>query len=111
MWGRGLDDRPVRVTFEPPAGSAWKVATQLFPTDDPMVFTAPNLQYLMDSPAELSDFELYTFTVADPVAPLNRPTFRVALHHDAPTGAEPYVASVEAIVREIGDGIRRVSGF
>ena len=101
MWGRGLDDRPVRVTFEPPAGSAWKVATQLFPTDDPMVFTAPNLQYLMDSPAELSDFELYTFTVADPVAPLNRPTFRVALHHDAPTGAEPYVASVEAIVREM----------
>ena len=101
MWGRGLEDRPVRLTFEPPAGSAWKVATQLFPTDNPMVFTAPNLQYLMDSPTELSDFELYTFTVADPAAPLNRPTFRVALHHDGSTGAEPYVASVEAIVREM----------
>ena len=101
MWGRGLEDRPARLTFEPPARSAWKVATQLFPTDDPLVFTAPNLQYLMDSPTELSDFELYTFTVADPAAPLNRPTFRVALHHNASTGAEPYVASVEAIVREM----------
>ena len=101
MWGRGLEDRPVRLTLEPPEDSAWKVATQLYPTDDPMVFTAPNLQYLMDSPTELSDFELYTFTVADPAVPLNRPTFRVALHHDASTGAEPYVASVEAIVREM----------
>ena len=101
MWSPGLEDRPVRVTFEPPAGSGWKVATQLFPTDDPMVYTAPNLQYLMDSPTELSDFELYTFTVADPTATRNRPTFRVALHHDGTSGAEPYVASVEAIVREM----------
>ena len=101
MWGRGLEDRPAHLTFEPPAGSAWKVATQLFPTDDPMVFTAPNLQYLMDSPAEVSDFELHTFTVADPTVPLNHPTFRVALHHDGSTGAESYVESVEAIVREM----------
>jgi predicted metalloprotease with PDZ domain len=101
MWGHGLEDRPVRLTFEPPAGSAWKAATQLFPTDDPMVFTAPNLQYLMDSPIELSDFELYTFVEADPSTLLNRPTFRVALHHNASTGAESYVASVKAIVREM----------
>ena len=101
MWGRGFEDRPFRLTFEPPSDSAWKVATQLFPTDDPMVFTAPNLQYLMDSPTELSDFELYTFNVADPAAPLNRPTFRVALHHDASAGAESYVASIAAIVGEM----------
>ena len=99
MWGRGLEDRPVRVTFEPPSGSAWKVATQLYPTDNPMVFTAPNLQYLMDSPTELSDFELHTFAVADPSS-ANRPTFRVALHHDVATGVDRYVASVETIVRE-----------
>ena len=36
MWARGLDARPVRVTFAPPAGSNWKPATQLFPTDDPV---------------------------------------------------------------------------
>lgn len=101
MWGQGLEERPVRVTFEPPAGSRWKAATQLFPTDDPMVFTAPNFHYLMDSPTELSDFDLYTFTVADPSVARDRPTFRVALHHDAATGADDYVAGVEEIVREM----------
>lgn len=101
MWGQGLEDRPMRLVFEPPSGSAWKAATQLFPTDDPMEFTAPNLQYLMDSPTELSDFELRTFAVADPSSSLNRPTFRVALHHGAATGVDAYVASVEAIVREV----------
>ena len=101
MWGQGLEDRPMRLVFEPPTGSAWKVATQLFPTDDPMVFMAPNLQYLMDSPTELSDFELRTFAVADPSSSLNRPTFRVALHHGATTGVDAYVASVEAIIREM----------
>jgi predicted metalloprotease with PDZ domain len=55
MWGRQLDTRPIRITFAAPAQSAWKVATQLFPTEDPWTFTAPNLQYLMDSPTELSD--------------------------------------------------------
>ena len=43
--------------------STWKAATQLFPTSDPWTFTAPNLQYLMDSPTELSDYTLRSFTV------------------------------------------------
>src|SRR6187431_1010942 len=43
MWARKMDDRPVRLTFTPPAGSNWKAATQLFPTSDPWTFTAPNL--------------------------------------------------------------------
>ena len=40
---------------------AWKVATQLFPTADPARFTAPHLQYFMDSPTELSAFTLREF--------------------------------------------------
>ena len=35
MWARGFDMRPARVTFEPPAGSKWKPATQLFPPRTP----------------------------------------------------------------------------
>ena len=50
MWGRGLDDRPAVVTFAPPQGRDWRVATQLFPGATPLEFTSPNLQYLMDSP-------------------------------------------------------------
>src|SRR6188768_49187 len=66
MWARGFDMRPARVTFEPPAGSKWKPATQLFPTEDAWTFTAPNLQYLMDSPTELSDYTLRSFKVHNP---------------------------------------------
>ena len=31
MWARGLDDRPSTLTFAPPAGARWQVATQLHP--------------------------------------------------------------------------------
>jgi hypothetical protein len=63
MFDLDRQDHPMRATFTPPAGSHWKVATQLYPTADPFTFTAPNLQYFMDSPTELSDFVLSTFTV------------------------------------------------
>ena len=55
MWARGLDERPrarhLRAAARTRRGSP---ATQLFPTADAWTFTAPNLQYLMDSPTELS---------------------------------------------------------
>lgn len=101
MWGLGLEGRPVHLVFEPPANTNWKVATQLYPTNNPMAFTAPNLQYLMDSPTELSDFELHTFSVTDPSSPANQPVFRIALHHDSRADIAHYVSSVEAIVREM----------
>jgi predicted metalloprotease with PDZ domain len=99
MWARGLDARAVRVTFAPPSGSAWKPATQLFPTDDPWTFTAPNLQYLMDSPTELSNQSFRSFKVRNPDG--REQTIVTAVHHDA-TDAEvdEYVAGTEKIVRE-----------
>ncbi len=66
IWARGLDMRPVRVTFVVPKALPWIVATQLFPTDDPWTFTAPNLQYLMDSPTELSAQTIKTFKATEP---------------------------------------------
>ena len=101
MWAHGLEDRAAHLTFERPAGTTWTVATQLYPTGDPLVFTAPNLQYLMDSPTEFSDFALRRFTVRDPSGPDYEPTFRVAVHHDGEAAAlEPYTRGVERIVRE-----------
>ena len=102
MWGDGLEDRPATLRFEPPPDSGWRVATQLYPTDDPLVFTAPNLQYLLDSPAEVSAFEERTFTVADPADPGYRPEFRIALHHTGGGGElDRYAEDVERIVREM----------
>ncbi len=106
MWAHGLDDRPATITFEQPPGMHWQVATQLHGTDDErrttnderpaLVFTAPNLQYLMDSPAEFGPVTLREFMVG--------PTrFRFAVHHTG-TDAEldAFVTDVEKIVRQEG---------
>lgn len=101
MWVPGLAMRPARVTFALPADSGWKIATQLYPAKDPMTFTAPNLQYLMDSPAELSNFAMRTFTVPALESGGKTQTVRVTMHHlgtDAELDA--YVAGFEKIVRE-----------
>ena len=76
LWARGFDDRPVELRFQSPDPD-WRIATQLAPTADPAVFTAPNLQYLMDSPTELSDHKVREWTVDD--AGVAR-TIRIALH-------------------------------
>ncbi len=101
LWAEGFDDRPVRVTFDLPQGSDWKIATQLYATPDAQTFTAPNLQYLMDSPAELSHFVMRVFQVP-PLRPGGKTqTIRVVAHAQA-TGAEfdTYVAGVQKLVRE-----------
>jgi predicted metalloprotease with PDZ domain len=99
MWARGFDMRPARVTFEPPAGSKWKPATQLFPTEDAWTFTAPNFQYLMDSPTELSDYTLRSFKVRNPDGKAF--TIHTAVHHDAdPSAIDEYAAGAEKIVNE-----------
>lgn len=101
MWARRLDARPARITFSPPAGYGWKPATQLFATADPWTFTAPNLQYLLDSPTELSDHSLRAFTVRNPDGKTF--TIRAAVHHDATEAdVDEYVAGVEKIVLEQG---------
>ena len=99
MWARRMDDRPVRVTFTPPAESGWKAATQLFPTSDPWTFTAPNLQYLFDSPTELSAYRLREFTVKNPDGKTF--TIRAAVHTESSDqDIDQYAAGVEKIVRE-----------
>jgi predicted metalloprotease with PDZ domain len=101
LWAKGFDDRPSRITFALPAGTDWKIATQLYTTADPQTFTAPNLQYLMDSPAELSNFAMATFQVP-PIDPAGKTeTIRVVAHSLA-TEAQfnDYVKGTEKIVRE-----------
>ncbi|MGH7501625.1 MAG: M61 family metallopeptidase [Longimicrobiales bacterium] len=83
MWAPVAADRPIRITFHPPAGSNWRVATQLGPTASPATFTSPHLQYFMDSPTELSDFDVREWTVA---SGSRQDTIRIALHHQ---GTDP----------------------
>ena len=98
MWARGLDERPVTIRFEPPSGSMWRVGTQLLPGADPFTYTAPNLQYLMDSPTEFSAFSLRTLSVA---GVQGAPVIRMVVHHTG-TDAEldAFARDVERIVGE-----------
>jgi predicted metalloprotease with PDZ domain len=100
MWARGLENRGAEVRFEQPAGRQWRVATQLYPTADPLTFTAPNFHYLMDSPSEFSAFTERRFTVSDGRGSIV-PVFRVALHHDGTDEeADAFARDTETIVRE-----------
>jgi predicted metalloprotease with PDZ domain len=96
VWGRGLEDRPATLTFEPPAGARWQVATQLHPGTTSTEFTAPNLQYLMDSPVEFGSHFVETFTVGPR-------TFRLAVHHQGTALEVRAIASdVAKIVEQQG---------
>ena len=79
MWARGLERRPIDGALRA-AGRARRGASRRSScrAATPFTFTAPNLQYLMDSPAEFSAFTLRTFTVPDE---RRTPVFRVAVHH------------------------------
>ncbi|TDW97229.1 M61 family metallopeptidase [Dinghuibacter silviterrae] len=80
LWLAGQDKAPIKITFQAPEGLHWAVATQLVPTADPFVFTAPGLQYLMDCPTELSDFRMANFEETNTDG--KKLTFRVSLHAD-----------------------------
>ncbi|WP_183575641.1 M61 family metallopeptidase [Mucilaginibacter sp. X5P1] len=64
MWVPGQTDRPVTVAFADIDKYGWKVATQL-KNDGANVYSAPNLQYLMDSPTELSNFKETSWKVVN----------------------------------------------
>jgi predicted metalloprotease with PDZ domain len=55
MWIPELQKRPIKVEFDGLEKYGWKVATQL-KNEGANVYSAPDLQYLMDSPTELSNF-------------------------------------------------------
>jgi len=96
MWARGLDDRPSTLTFAPPAGAVWQVATQLHRGSSALEFTAPNLRYLMDSPVEFGPVSIRQFTVGSR-------RFRLAVHHQGmDSDLDDYVRDVEKIVRQEG---------
>jgi len=98
MWARGAGDRPVRVRFEIPEGSGWRAATQLKPTGEPFTFEAPNCEYLMDSPVELSRFDLREWEVDDG---RRVQTLRLAVHHTGSAAdVDAFAGMVEKVVRE-----------
>ena len=93
MYAPSLEDAPMEITFDVREDLNWKVATQLEPIDD-ITFRAPNLQYFMDSPTEISDHDVRSFDV-------DGQTIHFVLHHNG-TDAEldEYFEQVKPIVLE-----------
>jgi predicted metalloprotease with PDZ domain len=56
MWVEGADKRPLKFEFDDLDKYGWKVATQL-KHEGSNIYSAPDMQYMMDSPTELSAFK------------------------------------------------------
>ncbi|HEY0898569.1 MAG TPA: M61 family peptidase, partial [Sphingobacteriaceae bacterium] len=99
MWLPQLTDRPVQVRFADLEKKGWKVATQLQPTAQKDVFTAPNHQYFMDSPTELSDFKQASWQDVNPDG--SKQTIRLASHtSDSQEVVDRFAKQVERMTRE-----------
>ena len=64
LWTVGQDSRAITIQFKDLDTYGWKVATQL-KHEGENVYSAPNLQYLMDSPTELSNFKETSWQVVN----------------------------------------------
>ena len=64
MWAYGFDHHPITIQFADVKKHGWKVATQLKPLEKDNYY-APDLQYVMDSPTELSDYKETSWTVTN----------------------------------------------
>lgn len=81
MWIKGYDKAPIEISFDLPKENKGIIATQLFPTSQSNTFTAPGLQYFMDSPTKIGDLIIREWQVNNPDG--KKYTIRIALEADA----------------------------
>lgn len=88
-----MSSAPIRLKIHPRAG--WRVATQLLPTADSTVFTAPNMQWFMDSPTEVGPvmFSSWRQGIGGKTE-----TIRLAVHH---LGTQAQVDSLAWLTRKV----------
>ena len=98
MWVKGLDKAPITIHFTVPDKN-WKIATQLKPTADATTFTAPGLQYFMDSPTKLGELHIQEWKVENTNG--KQQSFRLALEADATEAAvESMTNKLKLMVKE-----------
>lgn len=95
-----LENREIQVGFKVREDLNWKVATQL-PLVSGTTYWAPNLQYFMDSPIEISNHHLREFQVESNG---KNQTVQLALHHNGTEEeTETYFEKVKKVVLEERD--------
>ncbi len=105
MWMKGMDAAPIEISFDLPKENKGIIATQLTPTSDPHRFTAPGLQYFMDSPTKIGDLAFRQWSISNP----NGKTFtmRIALEADA---TKEQFDELETAVQKIVNEAKAVYG-
>ena len=98
MWVVGQDARPLKFEFGDVDKYGWKIATQL-KHEDGNVYSAPGLQYEMDSPTELSKFNATSWEVANPDGKKQRINLTVHSDDDQQT-IENFGKQVKKVVAE-----------
>jgi predicted metalloprotease with PDZ domain len=99
LWARGLENKPMEVTFTLPEGKNWKIATQLKLETKPYTFSAPHLQYFMDSPTLIGNFIQRKWQVPDGN---NTKTLELAIFNDGPeTVVDEFTQKLQQVVLEL----------
>lgn len=96
MYAPSLQENPIHIKFHPRVDLNWKVATQLKMTAENEYF-APDLEYFMDSPVEISDHGIKTFLLSS-----NGKEYKInfVLHQaDKLQGFDDYFEKVKKIVQ------------
>ncbi|MBS1790064.1 MAG: M61 family metallopeptidase [Acidobacteria bacterium] len=103
MWARGFENAPITVRFKLLPG--WKIATQLAPTADAEVFTAPHMQYFMDSPTMLANFRLREWTVQS-----NGKAYKMRLAINDPAASDKEVDEFAEMSKKIVEEQKAIFG-
>jgi predicted metalloprotease with PDZ domain len=99
MWVKELEKAPIEVKFALPEKSTWTIATQLHKTKDPNTFTAPGLQYFMDSPTKIGELIWKEWTLDN--AGGKQSKFRLALEANSNDSlATSFAGKVKKITQE-----------
>jgi predicted metalloprotease with PDZ domain len=98
MWVKGLENAPITIHFSD-VDTNWKIATQLKPSGDANTFTAPGLQYFMDSPVKIGKLHTREWKVTNPDHKTY--TFRLALEAEASESlVDSFTQKLQRIVKE-----------
>lgn len=105
MWVKDLEKAPITVAFNLPKPNSWTIATQLKTTGEANVFTAPDLQYFMDSPTKIGSLTIKEWTVPNAD---NKPSqFRLALEAK---GSDSLATAFAGKIKRITEEARMVFG-
>jgi predicted metalloprotease with PDZ domain len=99
MWVTELQNAPIEVKFNLLPDVKWSIATQLKPTSQANTFTAPGLQYFMDSPVKIGKLTMKEWTLQNPDKKTAK--FRLALEiTQSDSLADSFASKVKRVIQE-----------